>query len=77
METEISKSQFKSHALEIFRKIEQTGTPAIITDHGKATLIVNKYTPYRADIRERLKGSVLRYDNPLAPVAVDDWAAMA
>ena len=36
METEISKSRFKTHALEIFRSVEQTGESVIVTDHVKA-----------------------------------------
>ncbi|MGH8232719.1 MAG: hypothetical protein ACREPU_00775 [Rhodanobacteraceae bacterium] len=76
MQTEISKSKFKARALEIFRRIEKTGTPVVITDNGTPTLIVKRYSPDETDVRKRLKGSVLRYDQPLAPVA-EDWDADA
>lgn len=76
METEISKSKFKAHALEIFRRIEKTGTPAVITDNGTPTLIVKKYRPDESDARKRLKGSVLHYNQPLTPVS-EDWEADA
>jgi prevent-host-death family protein len=31
----ISKSQFKAKALELFRQVEATGEPLIITDNGQ------------------------------------------
>ena len=77
METEISKSKFKAHALEIFRRVEATGEPVIVTDRGSPALIVRKYQGGVADARARLKGSVLRYDDPLEPVAEEDWEALA
>lgn len=77
METEISKSKFKAQALEIFRRVELTGEAVIITDHGNPTLIVKKYTTAKQAPQERLKGSVLRYDEPFAPVAEEDWEALA
>ena len=74
METEISKSRFKAHALEIFRNIEKTGTPVIITDNGTPVLTVTKHRPETRDALARLKGSVLRFDQPLAPVD-EHWEA--
>lgn len=77
METEISKSKFKAHALEIFRRVEQTGVPVVITDHGAPTLVIKKYTCSQSAPSQRLVGSVLHYHQPLAPVAEDDWDALA
>lgn len=68
METEISKSRFKAQALEIFRKIEKTGTPVVITDNGTPVLSVTKYRAGARNALSRLKGSVLRFDQPTAPV---------
>lgn len=73
METEISKSRFKAQALEVFRQIEATGEPVIITDRGEPTLIVKRYTPAAEPLQQRLKGSVIRYADPLEPVGEDDW----
>ena len=73
METEISKSRFKAQALEVFRQIEATGDPVIITDRGEPTLIVKRYTPAAALLQQRLKGSVVRYADPLEPAGEDDW----
>jgi hypothetical protein len=77
MHTEVSKSKFKAHALEIFRHVETTGEAVVVTDHGAPAVIVRKYTGTVADVRARLKGSVLRYDDPFAPVADADWDALA
>lgn len=76
METEISKSRFKAQALQIFRNIEKTGTPVVITDNGTPTLTVTKYRPDSRDALVRLKGSVLRFEDPFAPVD-ETWEADA
>lgn len=72
----ISKSQFKPHSLEYFRRIELTGEELIITDHGRPVL---KVVPYVADPEEQFKGlrnTVLKYDDPMAPVGMDSWEAL-
>lgn len=69
----VSKSQFKPHSLEYFRKIEQTGEELVITDHGRPVL---KVIPYVSDPEECFRGlrnTILRYDDPLDPVGMDDW----
>ena len=77
MEKLVSKSKFKTHALEIFRRVEMTGEPVIVTDHGTPSLIVRKYLGKPEDVRGKLKGSVLRYDDALEPVGADDWEALS
>ena len=73
MATSVSKSRFKARALELFREIERTGRPLIVTDRGRPVL---KIVPYRDDpeasLRE-LKDSVVRYEAPLEPVGDGDW----
>ncbi|MEI6704990.1 MAG: type II toxin-antitoxin system Phd/YefM family antitoxin [Deltaproteobacteria bacterium] len=72
----VSKSQFKPHSLEYFRKIEQTGEELVITDHGRPVL---KVVPYVADPEECFRGlrnTVLYYDAPLEPVEVESWEAL-
>jgi hypothetical protein len=72
----VSKSIFKAKALELCRQVESTGKGLVIPDHGKPIL---KVIPYSHDPEEALKafrGSVLRYDNPLEPVGVEDWEAL-
>ena len=76
MHTQVSKSQFKAKALEFFRQVESSGESVVITDHGQPKLEVR---PYRSPARnplDVLKGSVLRYEQPLASVGEDDWEAL-
>ncbi|MEK6742676.1 MAG: type II toxin-antitoxin system prevent-host-death family antitoxin [Nitrospirota bacterium] len=68
----VTKSQFKPHALEYFRKIQETGEEVIITDHGKPVLKVVPYAERPADALKSLRGSVLKYDEPLKP-AGEKW----
>ena len=69
----ISKSQFKPKALQYFREIQEKGLEIIITDRGKPVV---KISPFQKDsqmILEELRNSVLKYDDPLEPVAEDEW----
>jgi antitoxin (DNA-binding transcriptional repressor) of toxin-antitoxin stability system len=71
----VSKSEFKAKASECFRLVESSGQSLIVTDRGRPTL---ELRPYQADARdplELLRGSMLRYDNPMDPVGEDDWVA--
>ena len=72
----ISKSKLKAKALEYFREVERTSEELVVTDHGKPVL---KIVPYRGDpdeARQALKGSVLQYDDPTAPVGQEDWESL-
>ncbi|MCC6658722.1 MAG: type II toxin-antitoxin system Phd/YefM family antitoxin [Rhodocyclaceae bacterium] len=76
MAAQVSKSQFKAKALEFFRQIETSGEPVVVTDHGQPKLEVRPYKASSRNPLEILRGSVLRYDNPTAPVADDDWEVL-
>lgn len=76
MSTHLSKSQFKPKSLEYFRQVQETGEPIIITDHGKPVLKIVPYTPSLDELLKALRGSVVRFDDPLEPVGVDDWEAL-
>jgi antitoxin (DNA-binding transcriptional repressor) of toxin-antitoxin stability system len=69
----VSKSQFKAKALEFFRQVEASGTPIVITDNGRPTLEIRRYQQPIRDPLDVLRGSVLRYDDPMEPVAEEDW----
>jgi len=73
----VSKSRFKAKALEYFRQVEQNRQPLVITDHGRPVL---KITPFEDKppqaVLEELRGAVLRFDDPLEPVAGEDWDAL-
>ena len=77
MSKSISKSRFKAQALELFRQVERTGAPIIITDRGTPVL---KVSPYREDAESALRvlrGSVAKYTAPTKPVGEDDWESGA
>ena len=76
---QVSKSRFKAQALELFRQVEASGEPLVITDHGRPTLEVRPYRSVRPDANplEELRGSVLRFDDPFAPVGENDWEVLA
>ena len=76
MPTEISKTEFKARALEILRRIESSDESMVITDHGKPRVELRRYTPAVENPLNRLRGSVTRYDDPLAPVGEGDWQAL-
>lgn len=71
----VSKSEFKARALEYFRLVEASGESLIVTDHGKPTLEIRPYRSREAQPLDILRGSVMRYDNPLDSIAEDDWEA--
>lgn len=69
----ISKTEFKAHALEVLRDIEQSGKPRVITDRGKPTLEIRKLRQQEFTPLEVLKGTVVKYAAATEPVADDDW----
>lgn len=76
MSNAVSKSRFKAHALELFRQVEQTGVPLVITDRGTPVL---KLIPFREDPLAGLallRDTVVRYDAPTEPVADAEWEAV-
>ncbi len=70
---QISKTEFKAHALEVLREIEKSGKPKIITDHGKPTIEVKKLRQRKESPLEILKGTVVEYHAFDEPLVVDDW----
>ena len=75
MPNHISKSQFKAKALELFRCVETTGLPIVITDNGHPRLEVRRYQPPKHNPLDKLRGTVLYYHNPTDPVGDEDWDA--
>jgi len=71
----VSKTEFKSKALEYFRQVESSGESVVVTDHGKPAIEVRMYRSSQRAPLDILRGSVIRYDNPTDPVADDEWEA--
>jgi prevent-host-death family protein len=76
MTKSVSKSGFKAKALELFREVESSGKELVITDHGRPVLKIVPFVPDPEAALRSLRGSVLRYDDPLEPVGMDDWEAL-
>ncbi len=72
-DNQVSKSEFKSKALEFFRQVEASGESVIVTDHGKPSLEVRPYRSLERKPLDILRASVVRYIDPTAPIAQDDW----
>ncbi len=69
----VSKSRFKARALELFRQVERTGEPIVITHRGRPVLTVTPYREEPDDALRVLRDSVARYDAPYEPVGSDEW----
>ncbi|MFV2054969.1 MAG: type II toxin-antitoxin system Phd/YefM family antitoxin [Thiohalomonadales bacterium] len=76
MKTQVSKSQFKAKALEIFREVESSGESVIVTDHGTPSIEVRPFRQANRPPLEVLKGSVVEYNNPTDPVGDDEWEGL-
>lgn len=72
---QVSKTEFKARALEFFRQVEATGESIIVTDHGKPALEIRPYRAAERDPLSVLRGSVVRFNDPLSPVGDDAWEA--
>ncbi|MBJ7264870.1 MAG: type II toxin-antitoxin system Phd/YefM family antitoxin [Burkholderiaceae bacterium] len=72
---QVSKTKFKARALEFFRQVEATGEPLVVTDHGKPALEIRPYRAIERNPLVVLRGSVVRFDDPLSPAGEDSWDA--
>jgi prevent-host-death family protein len=73
----VSKSEFKAKALEYLRRVEASGEELIITDRGTPVIRVLPVRPRGDDARAKLRGALVRYDEPTEPVGVEDWDSLA
>lgn len=63
----VSKTAFKTQALEIFRRVQSSGEPVLITDRGRPVLKLEPYNGEDAAVLASLRGSVLEYRDPTEP----------
>jgi hypothetical protein len=77
MNKHVSKSEFKSRALELMREVEESGQTLIVTDRGQPVVEVKKLQKTASDPLEELKGSVLFYERPFDPVGDEDWEVLS
>jgi prevent-host-death family protein len=74
MAKHVSKSEFKPKALAYLRDVETTGEALVVTDRGRPVVRIEPYAP-ADDVLARLRGFVVRFDDPTEPVATEDWEA--
>jgi len=67
----VSKSEFKARALEFFRQVQASGESVVVTDHGRPALEVRPFRAKERNPLDVLRGSVVRYDEPMEPVDVE------
>jgi PHD/YefM family antitoxin component YafN of YafNO toxin-antitoxin module len=72
----VSKSHFKSHALEYFRQVEKTRKALVITDRGKPVLKVVPFSEDPEEVLRDLRNSVVKYKDPTKPVGKADWETL-
>ena len=71
----VSKSVFKAKALELFRQVERTGAPIVITDRGVPVLTLAPFRAAPDSTMTLLRESVVKYNAATEPVGADDWEA--
>ena len=76
MEQVVSKSQFKPRALHYFREVQEKGVELIITDHGKPVIKIIPFVEKPEEALDRLRNTVIKYEDPTEPVGLEDWAAL-
>jgi hypothetical protein len=74
--TTVSKSKFKAKALEYFRIIQETGQPMLVTHNDKPVIKISSFKEGGDVNLKALFGSVLKYDNPMDPVGLEDWEVL-
>lgn len=73
----IPKNKFKAQALEIMRRVENTGKPIVITSNGQPTLKIIRFEPKTPmDVVKELQGSVEILGDIVEPVGEDDWEVL-
>lgn len=73
---QVSKANFKARALEIFRRVQETGEAVLITDRGRPVLRLEPYYGEDDAVLASLRGSLIRYRKPTEPVGEDGWEAL-
>lgn len=75
MDTTVSKSKFKAHALEYFRLV-QSGSTLIVTDRGRPVARIVPIRQSAEDTLSKLRGTLVKYSDPLEPVSLEDWETL-
>ncbi len=71
----IPKSQFKPHAFEYLRMVEEDEEPIIITSHGRDSVRLEPVAGDVVDSADTLSGTIIVWERPVDPVDEDAWEA--
>jgi len=71
----ISKSKLKTHMLQVFRQIEQTGEEVIVTDNNHPVLRIQRIAPKSGvdEVFAAYRGQMVWREDPNTPTS-DEWS---
>jgi antitoxin (DNA-binding transcriptional repressor) of toxin-antitoxin stability system len=74
MESMLSVSEFKKHALRVFEEISRSGGKVVVTKRGKPIAQVSSYqqSSQRPE-PNKLSGTLIFEDDIVSPLGPDDW----
>lgn len=64
----ITAGKFKSQCLALLDEVAREHETIVVTKRGKPVAKITAVTDGQADLRERLKGSILREEDIVSPV---------
>ena len=73
----VSSAEFLAQPLVYLARVKESGETLIVTEQGRPTVEIKQYTKDVRSPLERLRGSVITYENPFTPVSDDDWLALS
>lgn len=65
---QVTKSQFKGRASELFRKIEESGLTVVVTDQGSPVVEIRRCRRNQRSPLEVLRNSVVDFKRPTEPI---------
>lgn len=69
----VVKSVLKPQLLHYLRLVEKRKSHVIVMDRGRPVAKIIPYVQSARDAVKKLHRSVIRYDDPLEPVGMEDW----
>ncbi|MDE2973431.1 MAG: type II toxin-antitoxin system Phd/YefM family antitoxin [Gemmatimonadota bacterium] len=75
----VGAAEFKARCLRLIKQMNQDGEPVTVTNRGRPVAILSPIPEQApsASIIGAMAGTVLAYDDPLAPAADPaDWASL-
>ena len=75
MNMRVSVQEFEATTARCLKQVETTGTPIIVTDEGRAVIVIRRCMAEAASPLERLLGRVLRADEPVWAEEEGSWEA--